>query len=179
MPAESPETARHATNGAAPMPTPPPLVLVAQKASQPPPKRAPSAKAARKAEEKPPDPRHKPLVDALCAAFLEATGAAYAFSGRSAKTVTALLLQADCAPDTRGQLAHDAVLQRWRWGLGWVIPLSNRRPVQTLEQLLAHWNALAQEPPKPDAPRSNPNAPTQATEWDWTGAATGKETADA
>lgn len=137
-----------------------------------PPKRAPAAKAARKAsrkpEEKPPDPRHKPLTDDLCAVFWEITGANYAYTGRSAKTVSLLLVQADCGADTRGEAASQAILKRWRWGLGWR-KFGGGKPVQTLEELLANWNKLTRKPPDPEQARLSTTPPTAgATEWNWT-----------
>lgn len=145
-------------------------------------KRAPARKAARKAstqaEEQPADPRHHPLRAALLDAYHEATGSHYAFTGRSGKTISLLLLQADSAPDTRGERAHAAVLQRWRWGLGWR-KFGGGQPVQTLEDLLSAWNKLPRKPPDPDEARRNPNAPTPgAGDFDWTNAATGREVPD-
>lgn len=96
--------------------------------SPPPPPAQP--KIARPAK-KPPDPRHRVVVEALVAA-----SPGYAFTGRDARAVTELLALAD----------EVEIAQRWMRAL--------RRDgyprVRTIPELVKHWNHFASEhPPMP------------------------------
>jgi hypothetical protein len=76
---------------------PAPKDLFAGSAIADPPAKKPKA-------EKPTDPRHAPLVKAMCEAFFELAGAKLDFTGQDARAVTELLAKAE----------PEEILRRWR-----------------------------------------------------------------
>jgi hypothetical protein len=80
------------------------------------------------------DPRHRPLVEALVA---HCPG--YAFSGRDAKSVSALLALGDSGE----------VVSRWRRALS----RSGYPTVRTLPELVTHWNHFATETAPNEKPK--------------------------
>lgn len=89
--------------------------------------------------EQPTDPRHRPLVKALCDA---APGYAQGFDGRDAKAVTSLLAKGDEAE----------ILRRWKFARG----RDDFPRVRSLPELVTHWHHFAADAPAANKPTHPP-----------------------
>lgn len=83
-------------------------------------------------KQRPPDPRHAPMVKALCDA---APGYATAFDGRDAKAVTDLLAKG----------SDDEILRRWKAARS----RDDFPRVRSLPELVTHWHHFAADAPVP------------------------------
>lgn len=109
-----------------------------------PPSRSGTGGKPRSRKEKPVDPRWRPLQEAICLLFLNATGHRYGWQGAKDSEPLKWLM---------GQADDEEILRRLKFGLeatGWL-------HVATVAQLRAKWNDLAsaggaQAPPRPRFP---------------------------
>lgn len=111
----------------------------------------------REPERPPPDPRHAPLVKALCDA-----DPGYTFlGGADAKGVSRCLALADAKPHTAGEAAPGEVLRRFRaCRVPGVFPTCRH-----LNDLAENWNAF-EKPPPVRGSAHNPRAPVTGNGWD-------------